>query len=166
MIVVLAKLFLFVPVSAGQHGTRSRRTFAWSLLWVLVVLFRLYVIELWLQSFDKFPPFCCQVGSFHFRRVCCYNGGHTGRFSGPLDARRFRRSRSSRLFYFRLHWLLYGDGMVRSNIWLQIRLWQRSRSGSVEKFGFVYVDASCYASAEDEETNKPKQQDSWFIGHR
>ena len=41
-----------------------------------------------------------------------------------------------------------------------------SRSGSVEKFGFVYVDASRYASAEDEETNKPKQQDSWFIGHR
>ena len=47
---------------------------------------------------DKFPKFSCQIGSFQFRRVCFYNGGHTSRFPVNSDGRRFKRSRSSRIF--------------------------------------------------------------------
>lgn len=65
--------------------------------WDLVVCFKLHNIELWLESFDKFPLFCCQVGSFEFHCVCCDNGGCTSRCSSPSDAQRFRPSNSFRV---------------------------------------------------------------------
>ena len=44
---------------------------------------------------------------------------HNSRFSSSLQMQEgFRRSRSYRLFYFRLPWLLYSDGMIRSKGWL------------------------------------------------
>jgi len=61
-------LFLSVSIPVGQHDVRSGIAFDWSLMWVLVVLFRLHDIKLWLESFDKFPPFCCHVGSLELIR--------------------------------------------------------------------------------------------------
>ena len=42
--------------------------------------------------------FLVKFGSFQFRRVCCYNGGHTSRLSVNSGGRGFKRSRSSRIF--------------------------------------------------------------------